>query len=121
MTTAARRLILRTNAVYLGVAAITGLVLTLDLPRVFFASFLEAHGLAFIFAVLLWQTPPVRYAHVVAAAVQSLLAAASIVFWPVYVALDMTVGGAAITAAHLVFAALQLLAASGPRARAAVQ
>lgn len=120
MNTTTRRIILRANALYLGLAAIGGILLTLDLPRIFFASFLEAHGLAIIIALLLMQAPPVRYAHLVAAAVQTLLGVASIVFWPVYVALEMTLLGGLITGAHFTFAVLQLLAASGPRARAAV-
>ena len=135
MNTATRRLILRANALYLGIASIAGLLL-LDLQGIAFGrgpegtilvaaphagiGFVEAHGLAFILSVLLWQAPPVRYAHLTAAAVQLLLGISNLVFWQIFVATDATVMGVIVTTAHLVFAALQIAASSGPRARAAV-
>ena len=41
-------------------------------------------------------------------------------FWPLFTATAMTAAGVLLTSGHLGFAAAQLLAASGPRARAAV-
>lgn len=66
---------------------------------------MEAHGLAFILAVLLWNAHPVRYAHLTAGAVMSLLGVCNLVFWPLFTATGMTAAG---------------VAASGARARAAV-
>ena len=136
MTTATRRLILRANALYLGIASIAGLLL-LDLRGIVFGSgpegailaaaphagigFVEAHGLALILSVLLWRAQPVRYAHLTAASVQLLLGISNIAFWQIFVTTDAVPMGVAVTSAHLVFAALQLAAASGPRARAAVR
>jgi hypothetical protein len=135
MITATRRLILRANALYLGIASIAAFLL-LDLPGIFFGSgpagqvlsgsphaaigFVEAHGLAFILSVLLWQAQPVRYAHLTAAAVMALLGVSNIVFWPLFTLTGMTTAGIVLTSAHLTFALLQLFAASGPRARAAI-
>jgi hypothetical protein len=135
MITATRRLILRANALYLGVASIAAFVL-LDLRGIVFGAgpagqifaaaphaaigFVEAHGLAFILSVLLWNARPVRYAHFTAAAVMGLLGVSNIVFWPIFTATGMIGAGVVLTGLHLIFAVLQLLAASGPRARAAV-
>jgi hypothetical protein len=135
MTTAIRRLILRANALYLGIASIAGLLL-LDLRGIVFGSgpegqilalaphaaigFVEAHGLAFIIAVLLWQAQPVRYAHLTAAAVMSLLGVCNIAFWQIFSGTGTIPMGIAATSLHLAFALAQLLAASGPRAHAAV-
>ena len=135
MNTSTRRLILRANALYLGIAAMTALLL-LDLRGVAFGTgpagpllagnphaaigFVEAHGLAFILAVLLWHAQPVRYAHLTGAAVMALLGVCNIVFWPLFTFTGMTAAGLFLTAGHLGFAALQIAAARGPRGRAAV-
>jgi hypothetical protein len=135
MTTSTRKIILRANALYLGVASIAAFFL-LDLRGIVFDAgpvaqvlagapyaaigFVEAHGLAFILAVLLWNAQPVRYAHFTAAAVMTLLGVSNLVFWPLFSATGMTAAGVLLTSAHLAFAVAQLLAASGPRARAAV-
>ena len=55
--------------------------------------FVEAHGLAFIIAVLLWNAHPVRYAHFTAAAVMMLLGVSNLVFWPLFTAIGMTAAG----------------------------
>ena len=73
--------------------------------------FVEAHGLAFIFAVLLWQAPPIRYAHLTASAVMALLGVSNQVFWPLFTSTGMIAAGVALTSAHLAFAALQFHAA----------
>jgi hypothetical protein len=135
MITATRRSILRANALYLGIASIAAFLL-LDLRAIVFGAgpageilaaaphaaigFVEAHGLAFILSVLLWNAQPVRYAHFTAAAVMGLLGVSNIVFWPLFTTTGMTAPGVVLTSAHLAFALVQLLAASGPRARAAV-
>jgi len=135
MITSTRKVILRANALYLGFASIAGLLL-LDFRGIVFGTgpagtllaaaphaaigFVEAHGLAFILSVLLWHAQPVRYAHLTAAAVMALLGVSNIVFWPIFSSTGMTAAGAVITSAHLAFAAVQLLAASGARARAAI-
>jgi len=135
MITSTRKLVLRANAVYLGIASIAGLLL-LDLRGILFGTgpageilaaaphaaigFVEAHGLAFILSVLLWHAQPVRYAHLTAAAVMALLGVSNLAFWDIFASTGMTAAGVVITSAHLALAALQLLAASGPRARAAV-
>jgi hypothetical protein len=126
MTIANRRLLLRANALYLGIAAIASLLL-LDLRAVVFGTgpasailaaaphaaigFVEAHGLAFIMAVLLWQAPPNRYAHLTAAAVMSLLGISNLAFWPLFTATGMTAAGVVLTALHLGFALAQAHAA----------
>ena len=135
MITSTRKLILRANALYLGIASIAAFIL-LDLRAIVLGTgpaaqildatphaaigFVEAHGLAFILSVLLWQAQPVRYAHLTAAAVMALLGVSNLVFWQIFTATGTTVAGALLTTAHLAFALLQLAAASGPRARAAV-
>jgi hypothetical protein len=50
----------------------------------------------------------------------SLLGVSNIVFWPLFTATGMTAAGVLLTSAHFAFALVQLAAASGPRARAAV-
>ena len=135
MITSTRKLLLRANALYLGIASIAAFIL-LELRALAFGSgpaseilaaaphaaigFVEAHGLAFILSVLLWNAQPVRYAHLTATAVMALLGVSNLVFWPIFTAAGMTAAGVLLTTAHLAFAALQLLAATGPRARAAV-
>lgn len=135
MTTSIRHIILRANALYLGIASIAGFLM-LELRGLVFGTgpagmvladapyaavgFVEAHGLALIIAVLLWRAQPVRYAHLTAAAVQLLLGVSNLVFWQIFVATGTIPMGVVVTAAHLIFAALQLAAASGPRARAAL-
>ena len=126
MTIATRRLLLRTNALYLGIASLAAFLL-LDLRGIVFGAgpagqilaaaphaaigFVEAHGLAFIFAVLLWQAPPIRYAHLTAGAVMALLGVSNLVFWPLFTSTGMIAAGVALTSAHLAFAALQFHAA----------
>jgi hypothetical protein len=127
MITSTRKAILRANALYLGIASIAAFVL-LDLRGIVLGTgpagqvlasaphaavgFVEAHGLAFILSVLFWQAPPIRYAHLTAAAVMALLGVSNIVFWPLFTVTGMIVAGTVLTAGHLAFAALELLAAS---------
>ena len=136
MNTTNRKLILRANALYLGIASVSAFLL-LDLRGLLFGTgpagfilafapqagiaFVEAHGLALILAVLLWNAQPVRYAHLTGAAVMGLLGVCNLAFWQMFVVTAMVPAGIVLTALHLAFAVAQLLAASGPRARAAVE
>ena len=129
MTPATRIRVLRANALFLTVAAAGGLVA--DLLGAFLArgpwapvlaqaphaaiGFVEAHGLALIFGVLLWIVQSSRQWHLTAAAVHALLGTANLVFWNVFIAADALVVGYATTALHFAFVALQLTAAREPR------
>src|SRR5262245_9904446 len=135
MNISTRKLILRANSLYLGIASLAAFVL-LDLRGIAFNSgpvrqilidaphaaigFVEAHGLAFILSVVLWNAPPVRYAHLTAAAVMALLGVSNILFWSIFTTTHMTAAGALLTSLHLAFAVAQWLAAAGPRARPAI-
>jgi hypothetical protein len=136
MTIATRHLILRANAIYLGVSAAAGL-LFMDLPGVLFGTgpggrvianaphsaigFVEAHGLAFILAVLFWRAEPTRAWHLTGVAQASLLGISNLVFWQIFIAGDALVMGYVTTSLHLIFALLQMSAAiaasSQPAAR----
>jgi hypothetical protein len=126
MTTNARKLLLRANAIYLLVAASGGM--WADLAGVFMGvgpqgrilataphagiGFVEAHGLAIILGVLLWRAPPERSWHLTAAAIHVLLGTSNLVFWQIFVAADMLVMGYVTTSLHFAFLALQLFAAA---------
>lgn len=130
MTLETRCRILRANALFLGLASLGGL--RADVLGAFFGlgpqagvlgttphaaiGFVEAHGLALIFAVLLWRAEPVRSWHLAAAAVHALLGVANLVFWPFFAAGDMRTVGYATTALHALFMSLELGAAA-PRPR----
>ena len=62
-------------------------------------------------ALLLWQAPPIRYAHLTAAAVMSLLGVSNLAFWPMFTATGMVPAGVLLTALHLGFALAQFHAA----------
>ena len=103
MISSTRKIILRANALYLGIASVAAFLL-LDLRGIVFGA--GAH--------------PVRYAHLTAGVVMSLLGVCNLVFWPLFPATGMTAAGVGLTALHLLFAVAQFVAASGPRAHAAV-
>ena len=121
------RLVLRSNAVFLGVASVGGL-LAWDVPAIFFGTgpearvlgpvryaglgFLEAHGLAFILGVLLWRTTPSRSWHLVAAFAEMLLGSANLVFWEIFSVADVMAAGYGSTTLHFPFVALNLAAAA---------
>jgi hypothetical protein len=125
MTTTARRVILRANAVYIGLAGFAGVIF--DIRGVLYGlgpqgralanaphagiGFVEAHGLAVILAVLLWRARPDRAAHLTAVAVVALLGTANLAFWQAFVAMDALVMGYVTTALHWTFVALNLVAA----------
>jgi hypothetical protein len=125
MTTTVRQLILRANALYIGIAGCAGMIF--DIRGVLYGlgpqgraladapyagiGFVEAHGLAVILAVVLWRARPERAAHLTALAVVALLGTANIAFWQAFVAMDALTMGYVTTALHWTFAALNLAAA----------
>ena len=129
MTTNARKLLLRANAIYLLVAASGGM--WADLAGVYLGlgpqgrilaaaphagiGFVEAHGLAIILGVLLWQAPPERSWHLTAAAIHLLLGTSNLVFWQVFVAADMLAAGYITTSLHFAFLLLQLSAVTAAK------
>src|SRR5262245_53131999 len=125
MTTTIRQLILRANALYIGVAGFAGVIF--DIRGVLYGlgpqgralanapyagiGFVEAHGLAVILAVLLWRARPDRSAHLTALAVVALLGTANLAFWQVFIAMDALTMRYVTTALHWTFVALNLSAA----------
>jgi hypothetical protein len=125
MTTTIRQLILRANALYIGVAGFAGMIF--DIRGVLYGlgpqgralanapyagiGFVEAHGLAVILAIVLWRAWPDRSAHLTALAVVALLGTANLAFWQVFIAMDALTMGYVTTALHWTFAALNLGAA----------
>ncbi len=125
MSTTVRQLILRANALYIGVAGVAGVIF--DIRGVLYGvgpqgraladapyagiGFVEAHGLAIILAVVLWRAKPDRSAHLTALAVAALLGTANLAFWQGFVVMDALVMGYVTTALHWTFVALNLMAA----------
>jgi hypothetical protein len=125
MTTTLRQLILRANALYIGVAGFAGVIF--DIRGVLYGlgpqgralaaaphagiGFVEAHGLAVILAVVLWRSKPERSAHLTALAIAALLGTANLAFWQTFIAMDALVMGYVTTALHWTFVALNLAAA----------
>lgn len=121
MTDEFRSNLLRANALYLFVAASGGLAA--DLLGAFAGvgpqqvvlghaphaaiGFVEAHGLALIFSFLLWHAESSRLWHATAAAIHVLLGTSNLVFWPIFPAANMLVGGYVTTTLHGLFAVLQ--------------
>jgi hypothetical protein len=134
MSTTLRRTILRANAAFLLVASAGGMIS--DLTGAFLLhgpvgrvvetaphaaiGFVEAHGLAFIIGILLWQAEPSRMWHLAAAAVHILLGTANLVFWPIFSFADMMAVGYLTTILHWTFVTLQLGAAFAPKPAVAV-
>ena len=125
MNASVRHLILRANALYIGVAGFAGVIF--DIRGVLYGAgpqgralaaapfagigFVEAHGLAVILAVVLWRARPERAAHLTALVVVALLGTANLAFWQVFIAMDALVMGYLTTALHWTFVALNLAAA----------
>lgn len=122
--TSARQLVLRANAIFLLVAASGGMAADLigafvglgpqgvvlgNVPNAAIG-FVEAHGLAFIIGVLLWRALPSRLWHFTAVAVHVLLGTSNLVFWQLFVDMDMLAAGYITTGLHWTFVALQLYA-----------
>src|SRR5262245_65599771 len=130
LSPAARRLILRLNAAYLGAFGAVSFF-ALDVRAIWFAAgpqaailrgepaagigFLEAHGLAVIVAIWLWRASraqsPERAWHLTGAAVTTLLATSNIALWRIFVLCDVLTLGYVSTSLHVVFALLQFAAA----------
>ena len=125
MTAANRLRILRANALFIGIAGCAGLIF--DIRGVLYGlgpqgrvlesapyagiSFVEAHGLAVILAVLLWRAVPSRAWHVTAMAIEILLGTSNIAFWQMFVATDALAVGYVTTGVHWLFVAAQLTSA----------
>ena len=129
MTDRNRQRLMFANGIALGLFAVPSFFM--DLRAIFFGAgplvtalrgvpssgigFLEAHGLAAIFAA--WflyvgrtQAAPARAWHFTGAAVHTLLGASNIALWQFFVFMDLLPLGYVSTAVHIVFAALQCVA-----------
>ncbi|KGQ18549.1 hypothetical protein LF41_575 [Lysobacter dokdonensis DS-58] len=123
-----RQRLMFANGIVLGLFAIPSFFM--DIRAIFFGAgplvtalrgepssgigFLEAHGLAAIFA--LWflyvgrtQAPPARAWHFTGAAVHTLLGASNIALWHFFIFMDMLALGYVSTAVHIAFAVLQFV------------
>ena len=107
----AARTLLRIDALYLVAASVTGFVLNAVGGRVAGIGFGEAHELALIAGLLLWQPAPRRCWHLAAAGVHALLAIANLAHWQTLAAGGMEATGAVATGVHVLFVALQAVAA----------
>jgi hypothetical protein len=122
-----RKLLLRTNAVFLLAASAGGMIndltgafllrgpigLVLEKAPHAAIGFVEAHGLAFVIGVLLWRAEPARLWHGTAVAVHVLLGVSNVVFWPLFGFAGMLAVGYVTTALHALFAVLQAAAWNG--------
>ena len=125
MTAPVRRLVLRANSLYIGLAGLAGMLF--DIRGVLYGlgpqgrvlaqaphaaiGFIEAHGLAVILAVLLWRAVPARSWHLTALAMEVLLGMSNLAFWDMFVATDALAVGYVTTGLHWIFVVLQALAA----------
>jgi hypothetical protein len=116
--------ILKLHAAWLVPAAVGGLAM--DIAGAFFQrgpwmpllelapdaaiGMVEAHGLALLIGLLLWNAPSARLWHGVGLAVGLLLGTANLTFWRVFEISDALVGGYVTTGFHFLFAGLQLWA-----------
>lgn len=123
-----RKAILRANALYIGCAAVAGLIF--DFAGVYLGSgpqgrvlsqaphagigFVEAHGLALILSGLLWRAVPARSWHLTGVTLEVLLGSANLLFWDIFVVGDALALGYVTTSLHWSFAGLHLLAAAAP-------
>jgi hypothetical protein len=80
-------------------------------PETVIGSF-EAHGLALIIGVLLLRAAPLRSWHLTGAAVHLLLGGSNILFWQIFITAGALAVGYVSTTVHVVFVALQLIAAA---------
>ena len=104
-------LLLRANALYLVVASILAFLMNaLGVPMAG-VGFVDAHELALIAGLLLWSATPRRCWHLAAAAVHALFAVANLAHWQTFVSADILAAGYGTTFMHLLFVALQCLAA----------
>jgi hypothetical protein len=106
-----KSLLLRVDASYLvGTSAAAFMAGALGMPMAG-VGFAEAHELALFAGLLLWAAAPRTCWHLSAAAVHALFAAANMAHWQSFVSAEIVAVGCVTTSMHLVFAALQCLAA----------
>lgn len=104
-------LLLRTNALYLVTASAIAFVMNgLGMP-IAGVGFVDAHELALIAGLLLWSATPRPCWHLAAAGVQALFAASNLAHWQTFVSAEIVPAGYLTTFMHVVFVALQCLAA----------
>src|SRR5262245_19298897 len=124
----ARRLIPRAHAFFIGTAGLVGMVF--DFRGAFFGlgpqgqvlakvpdaaiGFVEAHGLAFILAVILWRAQPSRSLSFVGLAIGLLLGTCNLIFWQLFVTTNALAMGYVTTILHWLFAVLHLVRAAAP-------
>jgi hypothetical protein len=121
MTRNLRRFVLRANALYIGVAGFAGLLF--DIRGILYGlgpqgkllesaphagiGFVEAHGLAVILAIVVWNQAPARWTHLAALAMAVLLGTANLAFWEMFVATGALTVGYVTTTLHWTFVAAQ--------------
>jgi hypothetical protein len=130
MTTKTRTWLLRTDGVWLALAATGGL--WMDISAAFFGTgpaagtlskapeaaigFVEAHGLAMVLAVTLLRASADKAWHLTAAGVHLLLGICNVTFWQMFVSTNTVPMGWITTGFHFAFAALQLVASASRNA-----
>ena len=126
MSDLVRRRLLRVNALYIGMAGLSGLIFDIrgvlygtgpqgrvlaDAPHAAIG-FVEAHGLALILAVLLWRARSQRSWHLTAVAMEVLLGTCNLAFWDMFVTSDALAVGYVTTTLHWAVVIGQLFAAT---------
>ena len=106
--------LLRMDALYLVLVSLAGFAVEVFGARLPGVGFGEAHELALVAGLLLWQATARRCWHLSAAAVHGLLAAANLAHWETLAAGHETTAILA-TGAHAALTALQLAAAARAR------
>ena len=107
-------LLLRADAVFLIVASLAAFAITARGVRISGIGFGEAHELALITGVLLWNASGRRCWHLAAAALHALLAGANVAHWQALVS-GSELAAFAATGAHAIFVVLQLVTAARSR------
>ena len=111
--------LLRANAQYLVAASAVAFLMDGLGHRIAGVGFVDAHELALIAGLLLWSASPRPCWHLAAAAVQALFAVANVAHWENFVSGDIVAAGCFTTAMHLLFVALQCVAARASAAASA--
>lgn len=111
--------LLRANAFYLVIASTGAFLMEALGIRIVGVGFVDAHELALIAGLLLWAASPRPCWHLAAAAVQALFAAANLAHWDTFVTADIVALGCFTTAMHVLFVALQCVAAKTSAAASA--
>lgn len=124
MTYRTRQRVLKANGLYLILASLIG-ISAMDIPAIFLkrgpetmslttpstgVGFLEAHGLALLLGVLLWQATAQPFWHKVALAVQLLLGLGHLAFREIFSLTESFSTGYVFTSFHWLFIALQMMA-----------